>query len=100
MPQPKRLIAHARHSRRALFALFALFVVVLSGVARAQSTSTRPTPEDRDQHVVFDDDLLNADLTTPFGEPVFSRQLQPIRVLLIAPRTSFVPELYKSVEHI
>ncbi len=54
----------------------------------------------RDQNVVFDDDLLNADLSTPFGDPVFAGHLPPARVTLIRPRASFVPELYKSVEQI
>jgi hypothetical protein len=86
--------------RKRLFsaALFAL--IAQAGVARAQTTQAPPAHEDRDQHVLFDDDLLNADLTTPFGDPVFSKHMPPARVLLIRLRMSFVPELYESVEQI
>lgn len=96
MRQPKRLMA--RYTWRTLFVLLAS--AAPARIAHAQPTHTRPTPVDRDQHVVFEDDLLDADLTTPFGDPVFSRHIRASRVLLIRPRTSFVPELCKSVEHI
>lgn len=89
-------------------ALFAL--ISHSAVAQAQPTQSdrvrhaKAVPETahnaRDQLMIFDDDLLDADLATPFGDPVFSGHLRPGRVTLIRPRTSFVPELYKSVEHI
>ena len=69
-------------------------------VAHAQATHSSNVHEARDQHLEFDDDLLQGGLSTPFGDPVFTRHLRPGRVQLIRPRTSFVPELYKSVEHI
>jgi hypothetical protein len=77
---------------------------VLIGSALGALTSTRnaqaqPKHEDRVQNEVFDDDLLNADLGTPYGEPIFTRPRGP-RITLIRPRTSFVPELLKSIEHI
>ena len=77
---------------------------VLIGATLAAFTSTRTAQaqnehEDRVQNEVFDDDLLNADLGAPFGVQVFPR-LRGAHVLLIRPRTSFVPELYKSIEHI
>ncbi|HYQ47069.1 MAG TPA: hypothetical protein VER11_34100 [Polyangiaceae bacterium] len=55
---------------------------------------------DRNQNVVFDDDLLNGDLAAPFGTQIFPPHLPPARVQLIRPRTNFLPELYKSVEHL
>lgn len=55
---------------------------------------------DREQHVIFDDDLLNGDLAAPFGARVFPAHLPPARVQLIRPRANFLPELYKSVEHL
>ncbi len=64
-------------------------------VAHAQAAHT-----DRVQNEVFDDDLLTADLGAPFGAQVFPSHLPPARTLLIRPRTSFLPELYKSVEHL
>jgi len=96
MRQRKRLSGSALSLALGLLAPFA----VPAGVAHAQSARSQPAREDRDQHVVFDDDLLDADLVTPFGDPVFSRHIRPGRVLLIRPRTSFVPELCRSVEHI
>ncbi|HYQ03089.1 MAG TPA: hypothetical protein VER96_30660 [Polyangiaceae bacterium] len=77
---------------------------VLIGSAMGALTSTRiaqaqPNHEDRVQNEVFDDDLLNADLGTPYGTWEFPRRHGP-RVMLLRPRTSFVPELLKSVEHI
>ena len=70
--------------------------------ARTQQATVAPgaKPSERDQLMIFDDDLLDADLATPFGDPVFSGHIRPGRVTLIRPRTSFLPELYKSVEHI
>ncbi|HTA88212.1 MAG TPA: hypothetical protein VK745_01500 [Polyangiaceae bacterium] len=69
---------------------------------RTQQATVAPRvkPSERDQLMIFEDDLLDADLATPFGDPVFSGHIRPGRVTLIRPRTSFVPELYKSVEHI
>jgi hypothetical protein len=92
MRQRKRLIGYA------VFALFALASQV--AIAQTPPAHAPPAREDRDQHVVFDDDLLDANLDTPFGDPVFSKHMPPARVTLIRPRTSFVPELYKSVEQI
>lgn len=87
--------------RRLCFSLFALIALTASaGAAEAQPAHTRSPHEDRDQQMVFDDDLLNANLVTPFGDPIFPGHVRPARITLIRPRTSFVPELYKSVEHI
>jgi len=68
---------------------------------RTQGTH-RDTPAgaERVQQVNFDDDLLNADLGTPYGAQVFGAHLPPVHTLLIRPRTHFLPELYKSVEHL
>ena len=77
---------------------------LLVGSALTALTSTRMAHaqnkhEDRVQHEVFDDDLLNADLGAAYGVQVFPR-LRGSRVMLIRPRTNFLPELYKSIEHI
>ena len=72
-------------------------VFVLPANARAQAHDR----VDRDvQRVVFDDDLLNADLGAPFGARVFGTHLPPARTQLIRPRTNFLVELYRSVEHL
>jgi hypothetical protein len=55
---------------------------------------------DRIQNEVFDDDLLSAGLGTPFGSRVFAGHLPPARTQLIRPRTNFLPQLYKSIEHL
>jgi len=80
---------------RWVLCLSSLAVVSSARVAHAQTTAG-----DHDQNVVFDDDLLNADLGAPFGDRVFPGHLPPARTLLIRPRTNFLPELYKSIEHI
>jgi len=54
----------------------------------------------QNQQVIFDDDLLDANLSTPSGDPLFAGHLPPARTLLIRPRTNFVAELYKSIEQI
>ena len=75
--------------------LLMLSLLALPTVARAE-----PAPKPQNQQVVFDDDLLDADLSTPFGDPLFGGHLPPARTPLIRPRTNFVAELYKSVEQI
>jgi len=91
MPQSP---SDVRRRARGLLALAALVTLTLPRAAHAQTSA------DRDQHVVFDDDLLNADLDAPFGDPIFATHLPPARTQLIRPRTNFLPELYKSVEHL
>ena len=55
---------------------------------------------DRIQNEVFDDDLLTAGLAEPDGARVFGSHLPPARVQLIRPRTHFLLELLKSIEHL
>jgi len=83
-----------------------VILCLLTGNALAQSPARQPSKhapsprENRDQNVVFDDDLLGADVAEPFGDPVFTGHARKPRPMLIRPRTSFVPELYKTVEQI
>jgi hypothetical protein len=67
----------------------------VSGTARADVTSAERT-EDGNRYI-FDDELLNSDVGFPAGARI---QVRPLagRVLLIRPRTSFVREMFKSVE--
>lgn len=83
--------------RAARWVLFGSSLAALASTRVAQAQSAH---SDRIQNVVFDDDLLNGDLGAPFGDPVFSSHLPPARTQLIRPRTNFLPELYKSVEHL
>ena len=80
---------------RILRTLLVLVTLSVPELAQAQSVHM-----ERDQHVVFDDELLNADLGTPSGALVFGAHVRPPRPQLIRPRTNFVPELYKSIENI
>lgn len=93
---PTSRIARRMHWSRARCGLLALAALWHSGLAHAREPATSET----NQRVVFDDDLLNADLGAPFGARVFGTHLPPARTQLIRPRTNFVPELYKSVEHL
>ncbi|HEX7451936.1 MAG TPA: hypothetical protein VF294_06615 [Polyangiaceae bacterium] len=81
--------------QRLIRRLLILTLLTLPTVASAQSAR-----EEQNQQVIFDDDLLDAALSTPFGDPLFAGHLPPARTLLIRPRTNFVAELYKSIEQI
>lgn len=76
-------------------AAVALGVVAMAGTARAEVESAERT-SDGDRYV-FRDDLLNSDVGFPAGARITVRPLAG-RVLLIRPRTSFVREMFKSVE--
>lgn len=90
--------------KSASFTVFAarwvLFGSSLAALAEARVAHAQAAHGDQIQNVIFDDDLLNGDLAMPFGARVFPSHLRPARTLLIRPRTNFVPELYKSVEHL
>jgi len=77
-----------------------LFGSSLATLASVRLSHAQAAHGDRVQHEVFDDDLLNADLGTPFGAQVFAGHLPPVRVQLIRPRPNFLPELYQSIEHL
>lgn len=77
-----------------------LFGASLAALASPRLCQAQAAHGDRVQNEVFDDDLLTADLGTPFGARVFGSHLPPARTQLIRPRTNFLPELYKSVEHL
>lgn len=81
--------------RFGISAALALGVVAMAGTARAEVESAEHT-SDGDRYV-FRDDLLNSDVGFPAGARITVRPLAG-RVLLIRPRTSFVREMFKSVE--
>jgi uncharacterized protein YcfL len=76
-------------------ALLILGLLTLATVSSAQTAR-----REHDQQVLFDDDLLEADLSAPFGDPLFAGHPRPAHTLLIRPRTNFVAELYKSIAQI
>lgn len=90
----RKITWFTRLSVRSLLIGSTLTALTSTRIAQAQ-----PTQEDRVQNEVFDDDLLNADLSTPYGGTLWQR-LPAAHVMLIRPRTSFVPELLKSIEQI
>jgi hypothetical protein len=73
---------------------------LLPALACPRLVQAQPAAKDRIQNEVFDDDLLNADLGTPDGSPIFAGHLPSARTRLLRPRTNFLPELYQSVEHL
>jgi len=81
-------------------ARWVLFASSLTALAATKIAQAQTAHADQIQNVIFDDDLLNGDLGTPFGVQVFPSHLPPARTQLIRPRTNFLPELYKSVEHL
>ncbi len=83
--------------KRAMIVLLATAGVGLSGFAHADVKSTAKT---KDGNIYsFTDDLLNSDATYPRGALIKVRP-GPVRVMLLRPRASFVPEMLKSVENI
>ena len=76
-----------------------LFVLGFATTASAEEDGYT-TQDDKDGYSVkFVDDLLDGGGLGATGPMITIRQ-QTVRVTLIRPRTSFVQELYKSVENI
>ena len=80
-----------------LAAGIAASVVLASSAAWADVEKSQRTDEG-DYHI-FKDDPLNADGLDTLGVVLKVRDIAA-RVTLIRPRTSFVPEMYKSVENL
>lgn len=75
-------------------------MLLIPAPASAQSQTAHAASTRGEQFMEFSDELLDADLKAPFGDPLFTgHRLRP-RTLLIRPRTNFVPELYESIEQI
>jgi hypothetical protein len=83
--------------------LAALSILAFAGLATAQpdpaSRAVAKTVEaDKDAYgYIFEDDALNA-LDNDGNLPIIKARPRGLRTNLIRPRTSFVPELFKSVE--
>ncbi|MBK7584178.1 MAG: hypothetical protein IPI67_28755 [Myxococcales bacterium] len=82
-------------TRIGISAALGLTLLAITGVASADVQSAVRT-DDGDRYI-FDDELLNSDVGFPAGARITVRPLAG-RVLLIRPRTSFVREMFKSVE--
>jgi hypothetical protein len=73
-------------------------MLLVSGSAAAQSKRANPKPVEAYSYT-FLDDPLGAGVLGPNDTPWIVR-LPPIRITLIRPRTEFVVELVKTVEHL
>jgi len=100
-----------RSGRRYLGILAGLSVVLISGAAFAQAAAAAPAAgppaapaaggggKDSGYGYEFSDDPLNAGGFGPNDATIRVRP-GPVRTTLIRPRTSFVPEMLKSVENL
>ena len=73
--------------------------LMFSSVALAQDAGAKSTEEKGGYGYEFSDDPLNAGGFGP-GDATIRVRPGPIRATLIRPRTSFVPEMLKSVENL
>jgi hypothetical protein len=84
--------------RRTLLPALSIFVALsLPGIAAAQVEREMKTSAG--DHYEFKDDLLHTMIDGPIGAQI-RVPIKPYRVQLIRPRTHFVPEMFKSVEHL
>jgi hypothetical protein len=95
-----------RSVRSYLGVLTGLSVVLISGAALAQAAAAPAAPpagggggKDQGYGYEFSDDPLNAGGFGPNDATIRVRP-GPVRTTLIRPRTSFVPEMLKSVENL
>lgn len=91
-----------RSVRSYLGVLAGLSVVLISGAASAQAApaaGAAPAGKDQGYGYEFSDDPLNAGGFGPNDATIRVRP-GPVRTTLIRPRTSFVPEMLKSVENL
>ena len=77
--------------------LFATAVLCAPSLASAEVKSTQRTNDGNIYE--FLDDLVDSDVIGPRGESIRVR-VKPYRTTLIRPRTSFVYEMFKSVENL
>ena len=84
--------------RRTLFPAFSIFVALsLPGIAGAQVEREMKTSQG--DLYEFKDDPLHTLSEGALGIPIKINP-KPYRVQLIRPRTHFIPEMFKSVEHL
>jgi len=75
-----------------------LFALSVAGVASAGEGDEYTTQDDKDGYSVkFVDDLLQ-DKNVDSSAALLAVRPHVVRMLLIRPRTSFVPEMFKSAE--
>ena len=87
-----------RLTRALVGALAAVGILLVAGSASAQAGGDKK-PGDQGYGYEFSDDPLNAGGFGPNDATIRVRP-GPVRTTLIRPRTSFVPEMLKSVENL
>ncbi len=80
-------------------ALLATSLIALAGTARAQESTYVEHKTLDGQDVRFEDDPMTALAGNPVGSQLTGFH-PPRRFALMPPRTTFVPQLLKSVEHL
>lgn len=88
-----------RRTRALVSAVSALGILLLAGTASAQAAGGDKKAGDQGYGYEFSDDPLNAGGFGPNDATIRVRP-GPVRTTLIRPRTSFVPEMLKSVENL
>jgi hypothetical protein len=84
--------------RRTLLPALSIFVALsLPGIARAQIEREATTKDGN--YYQFKDDLLHTMTDGPIGAQIRVRP-KPYNTTLLRPRAHFIPEMYKSVEHL
>lgn len=88
-----------RSTRFAAGIVAAVSVLLVSSMALAQGTAPKASDKKEGYGYEFSDDPLNAGGFGPNDATIRVRP-GPVRTTLIRPRTSFVPEMLKSVENL
>jgi hypothetical protein len=88
-----------RNEKRVLATGVVLAVSLLAAVASAQDKEIQESKTDDGYGYSFDDDPLNAGGFGP-NDATIRVRARAARTTLIRPRTSFVPEMLKSVENL
>ncbi len=88
-----------RNAKRLIGGLVGLGIMLASVSAFAQATATGGAKAGEDYGYEFKDDPLSAGGFGPNDATIRVRP-GPVRTTLIRPRTSFVPEMLKSVENL
>jgi uncharacterized membrane protein len=88
-----------RNEKRVLATGVAVAISLMAAVASAQQKETQESKTEDGYGYSFDDDPLNAGGFGP-NDATIRVRARAARTTLIRPRTSFVPEMLKSVENL
>ena len=88
-----------RNEKRVLATGLVIAISLVTAVASAQQKETQESKTEDGYGYSFDDDPLNAGGFGP-NDATIRVRARAARTTLIRPRTSFVPEMLKSVENL